>query len=91
MTTDQMREYQAKRRGGRSYVSEIKALQEQVRRLEICMAWEAGEIGESTAMKLMGIDRLSAREVRLTAIARGLGYETLDEWNEVRMKKPTEG
>lgn len=88
-----MREYQRRRRKGkRSYLSEIEDLTEQVRRLEICLAWEAGELSESTAMKLLGVSRVEAREIRSQGIARGLGYETWQEWEaESRGKKKQEG
>lgn len=71
-----MRDYQAKRRGGRSYLAERDAEKLRADRLEVCLAWEAGEISEGTAAKLLGMDRVTARGFKLDAIARGMGYES---------------
>lgn len=83
-----MREYQAKHRGSkRSYVNEIEDLAEQVRRLQICLAWEAAEISEGTAAKLLGVERVQARVELQEAIARGVGY---DSWDELMQQRSTQ-
>ena len=68
-TTDRqryMREYQARRRGTkRSYKSEADSAC-------VLLAWEAGEITEGVAAKLLGIDRVSARERKQCMIMRGV-------------------
>lgn len=89
--TKKMRDYQAKRRGGRSYISEIETLKEQVRQLEICLAWEAGELSEGTAAKMLGMVRVVARGVCNDAIARGAGYETMDELSKAKATRLKSG
>ena len=77
-----MREYQAKRRGGRSYLSEMESAQEHARRLEICLAWESGELSEGTAAKLLNMERVVARGFCNDAIARGAGYSNWSQMSE---------
>ena len=56
---------QQKHRGSkRSYVTEIENLQ-------IIIAWQAGELSEGMAAKIMGVDRLTLRTMRDKAISAG--------------------
>ena len=54
------RTYMARRRGGRSYIDELEAIQRR-----ICEFWDAGQLTEGQAANLLGLDRFSARGLRL--------------------------
>lgn len=55
----QDRQYQAKHRGTkRSFVTEIE-------NLKVLLAWEAGQISEGWAAKILKLDRVSLRDLRL--------------------------
>lgn len=79
--------YSVLRRRGKSLRNERDALDAYAKQLEICLAWEAGELSEGRAAKLLGLDRVSARQVKGDAIARGLGYEDFDEWQAAHRKE----
>lgn len=53
------RAYQAKHRGTkRSFVTEIE-------NLKVLLAWEAGQISEGWAAKLLKLDRVSLRDLKM--------------------------
>lgn len=58
---------QKERGSKRSYVTEIEDL-------KILLAWEAGELSEGQASKILGIDRIAARIKRDEAVADGIAY-----------------
>src|SRR5688572_15925777 len=64
------REYQAKHRGSkRSYVTEIE-------QLKVLLAWEAGRLSEGWAAKVLNLDRVSLRDLRLNFLEE---QETIGE------------
>ena len=68
-TTDKtryMREYQAQRRGTK------RSLKSEADSACILLAWEAGKISEGQAAKLMGVDRVTARDRKITMINQGI-------------------
>lgn len=57
--------YQRRHRGGKRSASD------ESENAAIMLAWEAGEITEGQAAKALGVDRVSAREMKLKAVALG--------------------
>jgi hypothetical protein len=51
----------------------------EMRRLRVLLAWEAGEITEGNAMKYLGMDRLDARELKMSTID-GLREALAAQW-----------
>lgn len=52
-------------------IAERNALKVRLKTLEVCLAWEAGDISEGIAARSLGLDRVSARGIRLDAINAG--------------------
>jgi hypothetical protein len=44
----------------------------EMERLQVLLAWEAGEVSEGVASKLLGVGRIEAREMRIAAVQDGL-------------------
>lgn len=53
-------------------------------RLCILLAWEAGEVSEGNAAKLLRVDRETARERKQAAIANGVRMATRDVRTAIR-------